>query len=108
METELRVLLLATLSAAVIVVCGGMYALFLTLGRLGPRPLWPALAHLSYGGVVAGAGMLAWALELSGWWLALVAVLLAGYYAAPLFIWHLSVATHAAPAEPARQQEARQ
>lgn len=108
METELRVLLLATLSAAVIVVCGGLYALFLTLGRLGPRPLWPLLAHLSYGGVVAGAGALAWSLELSGWWLALIAVLLAGYYAAPLFIWHLSVATHVAPAEPARQKETRQ
>ena len=37
---------------------------------------------------------LAWLLRLDGAWLVLVAVLLAGYYAAPRFIWRLSVATH--------------
>ena len=33
-------------------------------------------------------------LDLEGWWLGLIAVLLIGYFVAPRFIWRLSLAVH--------------
>ena len=85
---------LAALSAGTVVLFGACYAVFLALSRLRRFAVLRHLSNLSYAALAAAVASLAWSLRLDGAWLALVAVLLVGYYAAPRFIWRLSVATH--------------
>lgn len=90
----------AASSAGAVVFFGACYAVFLALFRLNEFPLLRHLSNLSYAALVASVAALAWFLRLDGIWLVLMGVLLAGYYAAPRFIWRLSVATHEAADEP--------
>jgi hypothetical protein len=94
MGEEIRSLVTASLSAGAIVLAGGCYALFLALGRMRDEKLWPYLSTASFACLVAASATLTWSLQLRGIWLLLVGVLLVGYFAAPRFIWRLSVATH--------------
>ena len=91
---EVQRFALAALSAGAVVLFGACYAVFLALGRLNDFTLLRHLASLSYAALAASVGALAWFLRLDGAWLTLVALLLAGYFVAPRFIWRLSVATH--------------
>ena len=84
----------AAFAAAGVVLCGAAYALLLALGRARNSMALRRGAWLAYGGVVLATAALGWALQLSGLWLVLVAVLLVAYFAAPRAIWRLSVATH--------------
>ncbi len=91
---EAQQFLLASLSAAGIVVFGAGYAVLLALGRLSGLAVLRRVALYVYVGVVASCGALAWFLRLEGAWLALIALLVVGYFIAPRAIWRLSVATH--------------
>lgn len=87
-------IILATLAAGAAVLFGACYAIFLALSRLRALAVLRQLSNLSYLALAVSVLALAWYLELTGGWLALVVILLAGYYLAPRFIWRLSVATH--------------
>lgn len=63
------------------------------------------LGYGAYAFLVAATWVFARALDLSGIWLVLIAVLLVGYLIAPRFIWRLSVATH--ESEPIEESIAR-
>ena len=84
----------AAFCAAAVVLCGAGYALLLALGRSRKSAGLQRAAWLAYAGVVLAAFALAWSLQLDGLWLVLIGVVLAGYFAVPRAIWHLSVATH--------------
>ena len=86
---------MSTLAGAMVVVCGGLYALFLAFSRLrGSRHL-ARFAALAYAALVVFAFLLAASLALTPAWYAVIAVMLAGYWLAPKAIWHLTAATHA-------------
>ena len=99
MADDLPRLALAGFSAAAVVLCGAGYAAFLALGRARGNALFRRVALIAYAGVVLAAAALSWALRLQGLWLALVALLLLGYFAAPRAVWRLSEATHRMEAE---------
>ena len=96
---EVQRFVLASLSAGAVVLFGACYAVFLALSRLNGFTLLRHFSNLSYAALAASVVALAWFLRLDGAWLALVVLLLAGYFAAPRFIWRLSVATHDAADE---------
>lgn len=87
-------LAIAGLSAGAVVLFAACYAALLALGRLHDLAPLRRAALAAYLAMVAATAALAWALALEGFWLALIAVLLVGYYIAPRAIWRLSVATH--------------
>ena len=73
---------------------GAFYAICLALGRLKTLAFLLRISYAAYAGLVVATVLFAWAMNLTGWWLALVVVLLVGYFVAPRAIWRLSVATH--------------
>jgi hypothetical protein len=87
-------ILSAALAAALVVVCGALYAACLALGRLRASTALAAVAWLAYAGLAASTLVLAAVLGLGGRWWGLVATLLAGYWLLPRAIWRLSTATH--------------
>ena len=91
---DVQRIVLATLAAGAAVLFGACYAIFLALSRLRDLAVLRQLSNLSYLALAVSVLALAWSLQLTGGWLALVVILLAGYYLAPRFIWRLSVATH--------------
>lgn len=91
---DVQRIVLATLAAGTAVLFGACYAIFLALSRLRDLSVLRQLSNLSYLALAVSVLALAWYLQLTGGWLALVVILLAGYYLAPRFIWRLSVATH--------------
>lgn len=91
---DVQRIVLATLAAGAAVLFGACYAIFLALSRLRDLAVLRQLSNLSYLALAVSVLALAWFLQLTGGWLALVVILLAGYYLAPRFIWRLSVATH--------------
>jgi hypothetical protein len=92
-------ILSGALSAALVVVCGALYAACFALGRLRSSRVLGTIAIGAYTALVVSAFVLADALALHrGWWL-LVVVMLVGYWFAPRTIWRLSAATHSAPGE---------
>ncbi len=90
-------LLLGALSGAFIVVSGALYALLFALGRLRDSRVLMFGAYLSYGILVGFSLLLLHALTLEGFWIAVVVVMLAGYFLTPRAIWHLCVGTHGIP-----------
>ncbi len=91
---DVQRIVLATLAAGAAVLFGACYAIFLALSRLRDLAVLRRLSNLSYLALAVSVLALAWHLRLAGGWLALVVILLVGYYLAPRFIWRLSVATH--------------
>ena len=91
---EIQQLAIAALSAGAIVLFGAAYAICLALGRLKGLSILRRLAYLAYVALALATALFAWAMNLDGGWLVLVAALLVGYFAAPRAIWRLSVATH--------------
>ena len=90
----LQNIMIGTLSGAAIVLTGAFYALFFALGRLHEsRPLIVA-SIASFALLAVATYAFAVALELRGIWIAVIAVMLAGYFLAPRAIWRLCVGTH--------------
>jgi FlaA1/EpsC-like NDP-sugar epimerase len=87
---------IATFACAAIVIFGALYALFLALGHLKNRAHYIYLSYTAYLALVLSTWLLVEALQLTRWWLILIAILLVGYLIAPRIIWRLSVAVHGA------------
>ncbi|MYE24113.1 MAG: hypothetical protein F4Y01_09240 [Gammaproteobacteria bacterium] len=84
----------AALLGGVMVLFGAGYAIFHALaGLTGSRGMARA-SILSYGLLCCCAVGFAALLQLADWWLALMGLLLIGYFVAPRFIWKLSLAVH--------------
>lgn len=83
-------------TAALVILCGGLYALLFAFARVKGVPRLMPLAYLAYGGLVVSALLLARAAHLfdSAFWSGVIVLMLAGYLVAPHAIWHLCVGTH--------------
>ena len=90
----------AALVGGLIVLFGAGYALFHALAGLTGSRRMVAASLASYACLAASTVTLAALLRLDGWWLALMALLLVGYFAAPRFIWRLTLAVHGETAPP--------
>lgn len=88
---------LSFFSAAMVILCGALYALLFAYARVRQRPRLMPLAYLAYLGLVASVLVLATVANLfaTGFWTLIVALMLVGYLFAPHAIWHLCVGTHA-------------
>lgn len=83
-------------SAAMVILLGALYALLFAFSRIRQAPGLMPLAYLSYAGLALSVLVLAHTAHLnSAFWHTVVALMLAGYLAAPHAIWHLCVGTHA-------------
>lgn len=87
-------LFVGTLAGAAVVLMGAFYALFFALGKLQRSQAFALTAFASYGLLVVAVGALVMALQLSGFWMAVAATMLVGYFLAPRAIWRLCVGTH--------------
>jgi len=88
-------LLVSVIAGALVVISGGLYALFLALGRLRGSRLLQRISNAAYLILVFSVLVLADRLDLSALWYVVVVAMLAGYWLAPKAIWHLTAATHA-------------
>jgi hypothetical protein len=94
-------------SAAMIILCGALYALLFAWSRVHARPGLMPWAYASYGALFICVLVLMQAANMnSPFWIAIGILMLVGYLLAPHAIWHLCTATHAAeedhPADPAQ------
>lgn len=85
-------------SAAMVIVCGGLYALLFAYARLKNAPRLMPMAYLAYIGLFVSAMFLADAANLfnNPFWTAIIVLMVLGYLVAPHGIWHLCVRTHEA------------
>lgn len=84
----------AALVGGAMVLFGACYAIFHALAGLSRSRRFAYISLVSYGALAACAVALAYLLDLEGWWLGLIAILLVGYFIAPRLIWRLSLAVH--------------
>lgn len=94
---------LAALAGGGVVGFGVMYAVFYALARMNcgrsarnsPRArLFRPLSWVMFVALLLCVVALAWQLNLHGYWLLLVTLMVAGYFFAPRFIWQLSIEVH--------------
>ena len=94
----LQAMFFGTMAGAGVVLTGALYALFFALARLHSNRTMGGASLACYLLLVFCVYVLADALALSGFWIVVTAVMLAGYFLLPRAIWHLCVGTHAADA----------
>lgn len=90
----LQSLFLGTMAGAAIVLLGAFYALFFALGRMHESPAYGVASLASFVLLAGAVYVLVHSLALDGIWIAVVVVMLAGYYVLPRAIWRLCVGTH--------------
>lgn len=83
-------------SAAMVIMSGGLYALLFAYARIKNRPGLMPIAYTAYLALFISVLVLAVVTNLfnSGYWTAIVLLMLIGYLLAPHAIWHLCVGTH--------------
>ena len=91
---ELNDILISVIAGALVVVFGALYALTFAFGRLTGRKILTASAYGFFTLLAIAVLVLADALRLTGLWLLITAVILAGYLLAPHAIWKLCAGTH--------------
>jgi hypothetical protein len=86
----------AFFSAAMVILCGALYALLFAYSRIQGMPKLMLLAYFSYLGLVVSVFFLASAANLfsNNFWATIVGLMLLGYFFAPRAIWKLCVGTH--------------
>jgi hypothetical protein len=87
-------LLIAGMAGAVVVMAGGLYALFLAWAFMHNRPRDKMLAYLNFLVLCVAFIFLAWALHMDAVWHAVVVFVLLAYLISPHLIWKLTKATH--------------
>ncbi len=87
-------IMIATMSGALIVLFGAIYALLYAWSKIQKNNKLMAASYLVFALFVAATVTLAKALNLDGFWTVVVAVMIVGYFLAPRGIWHLCVGTH--------------
>lgn len=93
---ELEDFFLNLLSAAMIVLAGAGYAGLYAWGKLTRRPGFVISAYASYACLAGAVWVLAETSHFEDFWRVVAGLMLIGYFAAPLAIWRLCTATHAA------------
>jgi len=91
---QVNSIMLATMSGAMVVLAGALYAAVFAIGRLAENNNLVRLSYLFYGVLVVSVLVLARTLNFSGLWNGLVVMLLVAYLLAPQAIWKLCVGTH--------------
>ena len=83
-------------SSALVIVLGALYALLFAFSHLKNNRSYLYLAYLSYGGLVVSISIFSSAANLlnHSFWISIIALMLVGYFFAPILIWHLCIATH--------------
>jgi len=89
-------LMIAAIAGGVVVLSAAFYALLFALYNMKKRTELIFWAYGAYAVLAAAAFVLSITLNLTGIWRLILAVMLAGYFIAPRFIWHLCTGTHAA------------
>ena len=84
----------AALLGGVMVLFGAGYAIFHALAGLTGSRRMLGVSILCYALLCCCTVGFALLLQLADWWLALMGLLLIGYFVAPRFIWKLSLAVH--------------
>jgi hypothetical protein len=87
-------IMIATMSGALIVLFGAIYALLYAWSKLQKNSTLMVASYLAYILFVAATMSLAKALNLDGFWSLVTAVMIVGYFIAPRGIWYLCVGTH--------------
>lgn len=87
-------LLTAGVAGAIVVLSGGLYALFLALSKMYGRSRDSLLAYSNYLLLCIAFGALSKSLHLNFAWNLVVIFLLAGYLVSPHVIWKLTQVTH--------------
>lgn len=84
-------------SAAMVIMCGALYALLFAWSRVHARPGLMPWAYVSYAALFVSVLVLMQAANMNTpFWIAIGVLMLVGYLLAPHAIWHLCAATHAA------------
>ncbi len=91
---DVQQIALAAILSGAIIFFGAAYGIFYALSRLNDQTQFMRYAYAFYGGLAVATLSLIEVLNLTGWWLTLVATLLVGYFIAPRFIWRLSEDVH--------------
>ena len=91
---DVQQIALAAILSGAIIFFGAAYGIFYALSRLNDKTQFMRYAYAFYGGLAVSTLSLIEVLNLTGWWLTLVATLLVGYFIAPRFIWRLSEDVH--------------
>ena len=87
---------IAFFSAAMVIICGALYALLFAYSRVHHQPRLMPLAYGAYGLHFTSVMVLAYAMNLHGFWQIVVVAMLVGYLLAPHGIWYLCQGTHTA------------
>lgn len=90
--------LLTFFASALVILSGAGYALLFAWARLRGRPAFLHWAYAAYAVLAGSVWILAGTAHLDGYWRALAALMLIGYFAAPRVIFRLCSATHDAEA----------
>ena len=86
-------------SSALIILAGASYALLFAWSKVNIKRWIKIASYLSYLVLAVAVFVLTKAANFSGYWLTLSAVMLIGYFFAPIGIWHLCVKTHSHTSE---------
>ncbi|MGR9046579.1 MAG: hypothetical protein ACU83N_14910 [Gammaproteobacteria bacterium] len=81
-------------SSALIILAGAAYALLFAWSKVNSNKRIQFLAYLAYLVLVLSVIELTRAANFSGYWLIISIGMVAGYFFAPIGIWHLCVKTH--------------
>lgn len=85
----------AALLGGAIILFGAGYAIFHALSRLSGSARLAGVSLLCYASLAGSVAGLTVLLNLWGFWLFLIGLMLIGYFVAPRFIWRLSEQVHA-------------
>ena len=91
---ESQYFVVSFLSAAMVILCGALYALLVAWSRLRQNPRLMHLAYLAYFFLFVSVMALASVTHLYGFWQILVMAMLLGYLLAPHGIWYLCQGIH--------------
>lgn len=81
-------------SSALIILAGASYALLFAWSKINANFRIKIAAYVSYIVLIVAVVLLTRAANFTGYWLSLSAVMVVGYFFAPIGIWHLCVKTH--------------
>ena len=82
-------------SSALIILAGASYALLFAWSKVNANFRIKIAAYVSYIVLIVAVVLLTRSANCTGYWLSLSAVMVVGYFFAPIGIWHLCVKTHA-------------
>lgn len=81
-------------SSALIILAGASYALLFAWSKVNANFRIKIASYVSYIVLIIAVVLLTRAANFTGYWLSLSAVMVIGYFFAPIGIWHLCVKTH--------------